>query len=301
MTVKWFVDKAQLDVEADVFAEVADGVVGFGAKDGADFEDAFEDADHDLLIELGALRQVGRAAEVVDGKDVGAAFGGGGDELGGLDLGKALAGEIAAEGAHDAGGEAVDGAAGGVAVDGDGVVELGDEGGLDLALGEEDGRPFGDGLEDRDGGMVDFDAAGGLGGGGGDARNGDDGFEFGELDGRVDDDLGGAPAVAKDSEGEGAEAADGVEPALEEDGFAGVRGLRHGEQFSGAGARAWVRDGSHVCVSFDRLWFAPGGEWDECAVPQASDLRSDVTVRTRVGRCPRWDCRRRRSSRHPFG
>ena len=85
-------DKAQLDVEADVFAEVADGVVGFGAEDGADFEDAFEDADHDLFIELGALGQVGGAAEVVDGEDVGAALGGGGDELGGLDLGKALAG-----------------------------------------------------------------------------------------------------------------------------------------------------------------------------------------------------------------
>ena len=86
------VDKAQLDVEADVFAEVADGVVGFGAEDGADLEDAFEDADHDLLVELGALRQVGGAAEVVDGEDVGAALGGGGDELGRLDLGKALAG-----------------------------------------------------------------------------------------------------------------------------------------------------------------------------------------------------------------
>ncbi len=56
-----------------------------------------------------------------------------------------------------------------MAVDGDGVVELGDEGGLDLALGEEDGRPFGDGLEDRERGGVDLDAAGGLGGGGGDA------------------------------------------------------------------------------------------------------------------------------------
>ncbi len=96
------VDKAQLDVEADVFAEVADGVVGLGAEDGADFEDAFEDADHDLFVELGALGQVGRAAEVVDGEDVGAALGGGGDELGRLDLGKALAGEIAAEGAHHA-------------------------------------------------------------------------------------------------------------------------------------------------------------------------------------------------------
>ncbi len=54
----------------------------------------------------------------------------------------------------------------------------------------------------------------------------------GSVDGLVVDDLGGAPAVAEDGEGEGAEAADGVEPALEEDGFAGV-----GEQFGGAGAR----------------------------------------------------------------
>jgi hypothetical protein len=49
--------------------------------------------------------------------------------------------------------------------------------------------------------------------------------------GVVDHDLGGAPAVAQDDEGEGAEAADGVEPALEEDRLAGV-----GEQLGAAGA-----------------------------------------------------------------
>ena len=166
------VDKAELDVEADVFVEVAGGVVRLGAKDRPDLKDALEDADHDLLVELGALRQVGLAAEVVDGEDVGPALGGGGDQLGRLDLGEALAVEAGAEGAHHGGGEAEDGAAGGVAVYGDGVVELGGEGGVELhALGEQRGRALGDPFEHGDGGVVDFDAAGGLGGGDGDAFN----------------------------------------------------------------------------------------------------------------------------------
>ena len=61
-----------------------------------------------------------------------------------------------------------------MAVDDDGVVELGGEGGLDLALGEQDGRALGDGLEHGDGGVVDFDAAGRLGRGDGRAFDADD-------------------------------------------------------------------------------------------------------------------------------
>ena len=89
ITVVWSCDEAHLDVERDVLVEVARRVVRLGAEDRADLEDALEDADHDLLVELRALRQVGRPAEVVDGEDVGPALGGRGDELRRLDLDEA--------------------------------------------------------------------------------------------------------------------------------------------------------------------------------------------------------------------
>ena len=68
-------DEAHLDVQADVLVEVARRVVRLGAEDRPDLEDALEDADHDLLVELRTLRQVRRAAKVVEREDVGAALG----------------------------------------------------------------------------------------------------------------------------------------------------------------------------------------------------------------------------------
>ena len=74
-------DKAKLYVQTDIFVDVTNGVVGFGAKDRADFKDALKDAYHHLLVELGALCEISRASEVVYSKDVGSAFSGGSDEL----------------------------------------------------------------------------------------------------------------------------------------------------------------------------------------------------------------------------
>ncbi len=64
-------DKSNFNVQTDIFVDVANGVVGFSAKDRCNFKDAFKDADHDLLIELWALRQIGRPAKVIDGEQVG--------------------------------------------------------------------------------------------------------------------------------------------------------------------------------------------------------------------------------------
>ncbi len=69
-------DEAELHVQADVFVEVARGVVRLGAKDRSNLEDALEDANHDLLVELRTLRQVGGPSKVVQREDVRAALGG---------------------------------------------------------------------------------------------------------------------------------------------------------------------------------------------------------------------------------
>jgi hypothetical protein len=55
-------NKAELDVEANVLVGVAGCVVGFGSKDRADLANPFEDPNHDLLVELRALGQEGRVA-----------------------------------------------------------------------------------------------------------------------------------------------------------------------------------------------------------------------------------------------
>ena len=63
------VDEAELDVERAVLGEVAHGVVRLGAEHRPDLVDPLEDADQLLLVELRALGEVGRAAEVVDRED----------------------------------------------------------------------------------------------------------------------------------------------------------------------------------------------------------------------------------------
>jgi hypothetical protein len=67
---------------------VAWGIVRFGPEHRTDFKDALEHADHDLFVELGALRQIGRAAEVVEREHVGAALGRCAHDLRGLNLDK---------------------------------------------------------------------------------------------------------------------------------------------------------------------------------------------------------------------
>ena len=64
--VAMVVDEAELDVERDVLRQVAHRVVRLGPEDRPDLVDPLEDADHLLLVELRALREVRRPAEVVD-------------------------------------------------------------------------------------------------------------------------------------------------------------------------------------------------------------------------------------------
>src|SRR5688572_21296848 len=65
-------------------------VMRLGAEYRRDLEDTLEDTNHDLLVELRALREVAGLPEVVQTETVGATLGGGGDDLGREDLRKAF-------------------------------------------------------------------------------------------------------------------------------------------------------------------------------------------------------------------
>ena len=64
-------DEASSTSRRDVLREVPDGVVRLGAEDRTDLVDPLEHPDQRLLVELRALGEVRRAAEVVDLEDVG--------------------------------------------------------------------------------------------------------------------------------------------------------------------------------------------------------------------------------------
>ena len=82
-------DEAHLRVQADVLVDVAHRIVRLGPEDRSHLEHALENAHHDLLVELRALRQIGLAVEVLHPKDVGPALGGRLHQLRRLDLGEA--------------------------------------------------------------------------------------------------------------------------------------------------------------------------------------------------------------------
>ncbi len=67
-------DKADLDIHTDILVQVAGRRVRLGAEDGRDLENTLEDADHDLLVELRALRETGTPVEIVHGEEVRAAL-----------------------------------------------------------------------------------------------------------------------------------------------------------------------------------------------------------------------------------
>src|SRR5258708_40012474 len=72
--LKVIADKAEFDVHADVFVDVARGGMRFGTKHRANLEDALKHANHDLLIELWTLREECTAPEIFHREHVGTAF-----------------------------------------------------------------------------------------------------------------------------------------------------------------------------------------------------------------------------------
>src|SRR6266487_3221190 len=85
---KMVLDKAELNIQADIFVDVACRVMRLGAEDRANLEDALEDSHHDLLIELGTLCQVSISPKVVQFEDISPALGSRGDDLWRLYLGE---------------------------------------------------------------------------------------------------------------------------------------------------------------------------------------------------------------------
>jgi hypothetical protein len=227
-------DEPEFGVERDVLAEMARRVVRLGAEDRSRLVDALEDADHRLLVELRALRQIRGSTEVVDGEDVGAALGRGGDDLRGLDLGEAQPVERVPKACNRGGSEAEDRLLARMAqrerreVESRG--ELCRQAWSPQVQGCALGRP-GDDLHFR---VVKLGAIRR-------ARRGDDrplhrhhrlGRKLGQplgLVGIVDDDLPESAAVAQDQEAHSAEPALAMQPAGQPDALANVLALLDGQ------------------------------------------------------------------------
>src|SRR5688500_16997172 len=75
------VDETHLRVERHVLVQVARSVVWLRAEYRAHLENALEDPDEHLLVELRTLREVRRLTEVIEAETVRAALGRGGDDL----------------------------------------------------------------------------------------------------------------------------------------------------------------------------------------------------------------------------
>ena len=83
-------DVAELEVKAGELGGVLVGVALLGAEDRARLKNALETSRHGhLLIELGALCQIGVAVKVIDLEHLRATLAGRGDQLGGVDLNEA--------------------------------------------------------------------------------------------------------------------------------------------------------------------------------------------------------------------
>src|SRR5712692_7969556 len=156
---KVVLDKAELGVQADVFVDVARGVVRLGAKDRADLEDALEDAHHDLLVELRALRQERGSPEVVHFEGTGSAFGSGNDDFGCLYLREIARRQRGAKTGHYARAEPQHSAPLWIAVGDNGVIEQRGEVGGDLALVQRYGQYLRHGCNHFDAQVMQFDTA----------------------------------------------------------------------------------------------------------------------------------------------
>ena len=75
---KMVLNKSKLNIEADIFVDIASCVVWFCTEDWTHLEDTLKDPHHSLLVKLRTLRQERWPPKVVQLKDCGTAFGGSG-------------------------------------------------------------------------------------------------------------------------------------------------------------------------------------------------------------------------------
>ena len=96
-------DVAELQIEAGELGSVLIGVALLGAEHGAGLEDALKAGSHShLLVELGALCQIGVAVKVVHLEHLRAALAGSSDQLGGVDLDEVAVQQELAHGVDEA-------------------------------------------------------------------------------------------------------------------------------------------------------------------------------------------------------
>ena len=209
-----------------------------GPEHRPDLVDPLEDAHHLLLVELRALREVRRPAEVVDLEDVRAGLGRRGDELGRLDLGEARRVERAPEPAQSRRRELPLRLLGGVPPGDRGVVQQRRQPGVEGGSPQLDGRRRRRLRQRRDHRVGDLDAAGCLGVRGRRADHLDGGL-LGRDRTLADHDLGEAGAVADDEERERRELAATVDPALQPDLGSGLGGGQFGRERALHGYLQW--------------------------------------------------------------
>jgi hypothetical protein len=210
-------DETELDVEGDVLGEVSHRVVGLGPEHRTDLVDPFEDPDQHLLVELRALGQVRRPAEVVDLEHVRPRLGGGLHELGGVHLGEARVIQDAAEAVQAGRGKLPLRALGRVTPGGGRMVEQYGQAGVELRSPELHDGGVGGFAQQPDLRVGDLHAAGCLRVGGGRPDHLDGGLLRWHGEAALDDDLGEAGAVAQDQEGHRRQGPAAMHPARHPD------------------------------------------------------------------------------------
>ena len=206
------VDEAELGVERGVLGEVPTRLVRLGAPDLPGLVDPLEDADHRLLVELRALCEERRPAEVVEPEDIRAALGRGADDLRRRDLREAERVERAAKAGDRSRQNLELRPLARMAPCERRVIQQHGQGLLQLGSPQLERRRLGRLGEDAERRLAQLDAARRLLRLDGDAIDLDHGLRA-QLQGQVDHDLGQARTVSEHDERDGAELTLGMQPA----------------------------------------------------------------------------------------
>src|SRR5450756_1970950 len=155
-------DEPHLSVHADVLVEVSDGLMRLGPEDRSHLVDAFEDTDHHLLVELGALCQIGLLSKVFDRENVGTGLRSRAYDLGRRHLGETLAVKDFPESVGGCGTQFEDGLFGRCSETDHGIIEERIQMGIDDRLVDRKRQRFGDRRQHCEGRVVHLVSAGSL-------------------------------------------------------------------------------------------------------------------------------------------
>src|SRR5260221_9175371 len=100
--IEVIVDKAKLNIKADVLVNMTSCRVRFCAENRTNFKNTFKNANHYLLIKLRTLRQISSATKVFNRKYIRSAFGRCANQFRRLNFGKVAVAQCFAEASHHA-------------------------------------------------------------------------------------------------------------------------------------------------------------------------------------------------------